>query len=53
MWPFRSAKERAREAYRSAVREYEDAKKRRDFRDLHRASEALTQAMHARMKAGA
>lgn len=50
---FKSKREKAREAYRQAVRDYEAAKKRRDTRDLHRASAALTQAMHARMKAGA
>lgn len=52
MW-FKTKRQQAREAYAKAVRVYEDAKRRNDTRSLKAASEALTEAMHARMRAGA
>jgi len=50
---FRSKREKAREAYRQAVSQYEDAKRRRDTRDQMRAELAMRDAMRARLEAGA
>jgi hypothetical protein len=50
---FKSRKTKAVEAYERARAAFEDARRRRDSRDMAKASAALIEAQHERLRVGA